>query len=56
MNLVQFRLKNPQKPFIFHSFLLFEVEKQAFLSFFEAKYAFFEVFLGVKNVKNGVLM
>jgi hypothetical protein len=30
-------------------------QKRAFLSFFGAKYAFFEAFLGVKNVKNRVL-
>jgi len=30
-------------------------QKGAFLSFFEAKYVFFEVFLGVKNAKSKVL-
>jgi hypothetical protein len=30
-------------------------QKRAFLSFFGVKYAFFEAFLGVKNVKNRVL-
>jgi len=29
-------------------------QKGAFLSFFEAKHAFFEAFLGVKNTKNRV--
>jgi ABC-type Zn2+ transport system substrate-binding protein/surface adhesin len=31
------------------------VKNKCFWVFFEAKYAFFEAFLGVKNVKNRVL-
>jgi len=29
-------------------------KKRGFLVFFEAKYVFFEAFLGVKNVKKGL--